>query len=45
VTFTETLWGCPQCGQRMEIHDYEERRWRLVNDNYSFPVTTIRICQ
>lgn len=31
VTFAETIWGCPQCGQRMEIHAYEERRWRHLD--------------
>jgi transposase len=31
VSFTETLWGCPQCQERMQIHDYEERRWRHLD--------------
>jgi transposase len=31
VTFAETLWACPQCEQRMEIHDYDERRWRHLD--------------
>jgi transposase len=31
VGFAETVWGCPQCHQRMEIHDYEERRWRHLD--------------
>jgi transposase len=31
VGYTETLWGCPQCQQRMHIHDYEERRWRHLD--------------
>jgi transposase len=31
VAFDETIWACPQCGQRMEIHDYEERRWRHLD--------------
>jgi transposase len=31
VGHTETLWGCPQCQQRMHIHDYEERRWRHLD--------------
>ncbi len=31
VGFTETLWGCPQCQERMQIHDYEERRWRHLD--------------
>ena len=24
----ETEWGCPTCGQRMQGHGHEERRWR-----------------
>jgi transposase len=31
VAFGETLWACPQCAQRMQIHDYEERRWRHLD--------------
>ena len=31
VGFTETLWGCAQCQERMQIHDYEERRWRHLD--------------
>jgi len=31
VAFGETLWACSQCQQRMEIHDYEERRWRHLD--------------
>jgi transposase len=31
VTFTDTLWACPECAQRMQIHDYEERRWRHLD--------------
>lgn len=31
VGFTETLWGCPECQVRMQIHDYEERRWRHLD--------------
>lgn len=31
VVFAETVWGCPQCQQRMHIHDYEERRWRHLD--------------
>lgn len=27
----ETLWGCPECQQRMHLHDYEERRWRHLD--------------
>ena len=31
VGYADTLWGCPQCQQRMRIHDYEERRWRHLD--------------
>jgi transposase len=31
VVCTETLWGCPQCGQRMHRHDTERRRWRHLD--------------
>ena len=31
VGFAETHWACPQCEQRMQIHDYEERRWRHLD--------------
>lgn len=31
VGFSATLWGCPQCQKRMQIHDYEERRWRHLD--------------
>lgn len=31
VACTETHWACSQCQQRMEIHDYEERRWRHLD--------------
>ena len=31
VGYAETLWGCPQCQERMEVHDYEERRWRHLD--------------
>ena len=31
VGFADRLWGCPQCQKRMEIHDYEERRWRHLD--------------
>ncbi len=27
----ETLWGCPTCGQRMQVHDHETRRWRHLD--------------
>ena len=31
VGYADTLWGCPQCRQRMHIHAYEERRWRHLD--------------
>jgi transposase len=31
VICTETVWGCPQCGQRMQVHDWERRRWRHLD--------------
>ena len=31
VGYVDTLWGCPQCQQRMHLHDYEERRWRHLD--------------
>ena len=31
VVCSETLWGCPQCGQRMHKHDTERRRWRHLD--------------
>lgn len=31
VGYADTLWGCPQCQERMHIHDYEERRWRHLD--------------
>jgi len=31
VGLADTLWGCAQCQKRMQIHDYEERRWRHLD--------------
>lgn len=31
VVCAETLWGCPECGQRMHRHDSERRRWRHLD--------------
>lgn len=31
VGLSDTLWGCAQCQKRMQIHDYEERRWRHLD--------------
>src|SRR3972149_10071549 len=27
----EALWGCPECAQRMHVHDYHVRRWRHLD--------------
>lgn len=27
----ETAWGCPECGQRMHIHEWDRRRWRHLD--------------
>ena len=31
VVCAETLWGCPECGQRMHRHDTQRRRWRHLD--------------
>jgi len=31
VECTETMWGCPECQQRMHGHGWEERRWRHLD--------------
>jgi transposase len=31
VVCQETVWGCPQCGERMHLHEWEERRWRHLD--------------
>lgn len=31
VVCAETAWGCPECGQRMHIHAWEQRRWRHLD--------------
>lgn len=31
VGYADTHWGCPECQQRMQVHDYEERRWRHLD--------------
>ena len=31
VECTETVWGCPQCSERMQVHDWERRRWRHMD--------------
>jgi transposase len=31
VECSETVWGCPECGERMHVHDWERRRWRHLD--------------
>lgn len=31
VGVDEELWGCPECGRRMHLHDRETRRWRHLD--------------
>ncbi|MEK7414106.1 MAG: ISL3 family transposase, partial [Planctomycetota bacterium] len=31
VECLETVWGCPQCQQRMHVHGWEKRRWRHLD--------------
>jgi len=31
VECLERVWGCPQCQQRMQIQDWERRRWRHLD--------------
>lgn len=31
VGCTQETWACPECGQRMHIHEWEERRWRHLD--------------
>lgn len=31
VECTETVWGCPECAERMHVHDWERRRWRHLD--------------
>ena len=31
VVCTETVWGCPECGQRMHTQDRERRGWRHLD--------------
>lgn len=41
VRCVETVWGCPTCGQRMQGHGHEERRWRHLD---SCQFKTIIVC-
>jgi transposase len=40
VRCLETVWGCPTCGQRMQGHGHEERRWRHL-DSCQFKTTVV----
>ncbi|MBX3746917.1 MAG: ISL3 family transposase, partial [Verrucomicrobiae bacterium] len=31
VECTESVWGCPECGERMHVHEWERRRWRHLD--------------
>ena len=31
VVCAETMWGCPECGARMHIHEWDRRRWRHLD--------------
>lgn len=31
VEAEKQLWGCPECGRKMRIHDYATRRWRHLD--------------
>ncbi len=31
VACDDQVWGCPTCGQRAHLHDYETRRWRHLD--------------
>lgn len=31
VECLETVWGCPICQQRMQVHDWDRRRWRHLD--------------
>jgi transposase len=31
VACAETVWACPECGQRMHLHEWERRRWRHLD--------------
>ena len=42
VECQESVWGCPQCQQRMQVASYEERRWRHLD---SCQFKTILVCQ
>lgn len=31
VACADTVWACPECGKRMHIHAWEQRRWRHLD--------------
>ena len=43
VACAETVWGCPECGQRMHVHESERRRWRHL-DSCQFKTLVVADC-
>ena len=31
VACADTAWGCPECGKRMHIHEWDRRKWRHLD--------------
>jgi transposase len=31
VACADTVWACPECGKRMHIHAWDQRRWRHLD--------------
>ncbi len=31
IECTERVWGCPECGERAHVHEWERRRWRHLD--------------
>jgi transposase len=45
VVCQETVWGCPECGERMHIHEWEERRWRHLDSCQFQTILVARMCR
>jgi len=43
VNYAATLWACPECQKRMQIHDYEERRWRHLDSCHFKTIIVSRV--
>ena len=43
VICADTLWGCPQCGQRMHRHDTQRRRWRHLDSGQFQTIVTAEV--